>query len=89
MSKKVTLTGYDFDELSRPLEQGIAIIQCAIDYACPGNDTHAPYLEPALSAAVDLLMKAKDELDAVKKRADKPATGKEARRHELREVNEV
>ena len=49
----VSLTIDDVEKLSVPLEQALAIVYCAMDYAC--GDTHAPYLKPALTSAVDLL----------------------------------
>ena len=66
----VYMTWDDFETPIRLLEQGIAILYCAMDYACPPNDRHAPYLEPALSAACDLLSNAKIELDGLRNLTD-------------------
>lgn len=66
--KGVSLDGDDFDELIRPLEQGLAIVYCAMDYACEAGDTHAPYLEPALSAAAALLAGLKSDMDKLREK---------------------
>ena len=57
------LTGYDVEDLSRRVTKALAVVQCAIDYACGPCDRHAPYLEPALSVAVELLTGVVEDMD--------------------------
>lgn len=68
----VSLTGYDMDKLSRPLEQAYAIVQCVRDATC--NASESPYIEPALSAAAELLMNVKRDMEKLMKQADKAVT---------------
>ena len=53
------------EELSGKAEKALAVVYCAMDYACPPNDRHAPYLKPALSAAVDILTDLKRDMDSL------------------------
>ena len=66
----VSMTWDDFEPTMCPLEQGIAILYYAMDYACPEGDNHAPYLRPALTAAYDLLSTAKTELNGLRNLTD-------------------
>lgn len=70
MSENAALNGIAREELSIKLEElsgkaekALAVVYCAMDYACPPNDRHAPYLRPALSAAVDILEGLKRDMD--------------------------
>ena len=67
------MKGYKIEELTGKLEKGLAIVQCAMSYACDTNDAHFPYLEPALSVAVDLLESVKSGMDGLLEQADKEA----------------
>ena len=68
------MTGYDWDKLARPLEQAYAIVQCVRDTT--GNASESPYIEPALSAAADLLFSVKRDMEAMWKQADDAAMGR-------------
>lgn len=51
------------EELSGKAEKALAVVYCAMDYAC--GDAHAPYLKPALTAAVDILTDLKRDMDSL------------------------
>lgn len=67
--KRVSITEDEIESISRAVEKALSVVYCAMDYACPPNDRHAPYLEPALSAAVDILTNLKGNIDKLTEQA--------------------
>lgn len=63
MNETVSMTVEEVESISSTVQKALAIVYCAMDYACPPNDRHAPYLRPALSAAVDILSDLKRDMD--------------------------
>lgn len=69
MSGTISLNGYDIGEIAGPLKEALSICQCAEDAAMSADSS--AYIGKALSVAVSFLLEVEENLNNLRKQAEK------------------
>ena len=68
--KTVSLSGYEIEEIARPLKEALAIVQCAEDSAVCVHPPCPAYIGTALNVVVALLSQVDSNMDGLLRQTD-------------------